>query len=522
MEALINRIPFLPLLIATGFFLFGGTTLHAQSQSPLKTTPDDAVAVPPAADEGDTTVTPENESELRDVNSTSDPDLESAIADHEQLREDFELYKKLLANNMIAEADVVAKRIVELSIRRNGFESADTARALTNLAIVQHRNKNYETAKQNYEAAIGIIEQVEDRLSPDLINPLRGLGSAQLASGRPDQALDTFNRARHVSHVNEGPHNLDQIRILESLAEIYIYMGEYEDAYDLQDRVYALYARKYDTKSEEIIPALYKRAAWQHRVRLYGRERETYRRVIRIIEKNQDKKSLDLVRPLIGLGNAYLFVGAVDPEFHRDSTMTTGEIYLKRAKRIVEEHPDATWELKESTFLSLADFYIFSAKSGKAIRAYQDTWDLLSEDESRMLDRYNQLEASVLLQDINPPKYHGIDEDSAQLNDDDQFEQGKVVAKFMINTHGRARNFEIIEVHPAGLEEMEQAVLKEMRRLIYRPRLENREAVETENMTYTHEFFYRESDLLPVDEPEEPDSPTRDDAEEVAADNSDE
>jgi len=256
-------------------------------------------------------------------------------------------------------------------------------------------------------------------------------------------------------------------------------------------------------------------------VRMYGRERETYRRVIRIIEKNQDKKSLELVRPLIGLGNAYLFVGAVDPEFHRNSTITTGETYLKRAKRIVEEHPDATWELKESTFLSLADFYIFSAKSGKAIRAYQDTWDLLSEDESRLLNRYNQLEASVLLQDIYPPKYHGIDEDSVQSNDDEHFEQGKVVAKFKIDTHGRAKNLEIIEVHPAGLEEMEQAVLKEMRRLVYRPRLENREAVETENMTYTHEFFYRQSDLQPVGEPEGPDSPTMDDAEEVAADNSD-
>jgi len=522
MDALINRIPFLPLLVATGFFLFGGMTLHAQSQSPLKTTPQDAAAVPPVEDEGNPTVAPESESELRDADSASDPELQSAIADHQQLREDFELYKKLLASNMTAEADVVAKRIVELSIRRNGFESLDTARALTNLAIVQHRNRDYETAQQNYEAAIGIIEQVEDRLSLDLINPLRGLGSAQLASGRPDQALATFSRARHVSHVNEGPHNLDQVRILESLAEIYIYMGEYEDAYALQDRVYTLYARNYDTKSEEIIPALYKRAAWQHRVRLYGRERETYRRVIRIIEKNQDKKSLDLVRPLIGLGNAYLYVGAVDPEFHRDSTITTGETYLKRAKRIVEEHPDATWELKESTFLSLADFYIFTAKSGKATRAYQDTWDLLSEDESRMLNRYNHLETLFLLQDIYPPKYHGIDEDSVNLEDDEQFEQGKVVTKFMVTTQGRAKNLEIIEVHPAGLEEMEQAVLKEMRRLVYRPRLENREAVETENMTYTHEFFYRKADLLPVDEPEEPNSSTMDDAEQVTADNSDE
>jgi hypothetical protein len=139
-----------------------------------------------------------------------------------------------------------------------------------------------------------------------------------------------------------------------------------------------------------------------------------------------------------------------------------------------------------------------------------------------MLNRYNHLETLVLLQDIYPPKYHGIDEDSVKLEDNEQFEQGKVVTKFAVNTSGRTKNFEIIEAHPAGLAEMEQAVLKEMRRLVYRPRLENREVVETENMTYTHEFFYRESDLLPVDEPEEPDSPTMDDVEEVAADNSDE
>jgi len=208
----------------------------------------------------------------------------------------FLFYKNLLTNNMTAEADTLAKRIVELSIRWNGFESADTARALTNLAIVQHGNKDYETAQQNYEAAIGIIEQVEHRLTSALINPLRGLGAAQLASGRPDMALDTFDRARHVSHVNEGPHNLDQVVILDSLAEIYVYVGEFEKAYDLQDRTYALYARKYDANSEDIIPALYKRAEWQHRLRLYGRERDTYRSIIKIVERNQDKKSLDLIR----------------------------------------------------------------------------------------------------------------------------------------------------------------------------------------------------------------------------------
>ena len=516
MKALINRTRYLHLLAATGLFLFSGTILHAQSESPLETTADDQAAVIPPEDEFDKAATLGNESESEEDNGSTDPDLDSAIAAQQQLAEDFTLYKNLLANGMTAEADVVAKRIVELSIRENGFESTDTAKALTNLAIVQHRNEDYETAQQNYEAAIGIIERVEDRLNSALINPLRGLGASQLASGRPDLAIEAFDRAKHVSHVNEGPHNLDQVAIIESLAEIYIYIGEVERAYDLQDRVYTLYARKYAVDSDQIIPALFKRADWQHRLRLYGRERDTYRSIIKIIEKNHGKHELSLIRPLTGLATAYLYVGEIDREYQRDSTLTTGEIYVKRAKRIADEHPDATWMIKENTYLSLADFYVFSDKAGKAKRAYQETWDLLSEDESRLINRYNHLETLVMLQDIYPPKYYGMDDDARSSDDDEQFQQGKIVTKFMVNSRGRARNFEIIESHPAGLEDMEKNVLREMRRLIYRPRLEDREVVETQNMTYSHEFFYRESDVEPGDEEQAPEPPVADEEEEVA------
>jgi tetratricopeptide (TPR) repeat protein len=519
MEALINRIPYLPLLAATGLILLGCTIASAQSESPLRTTVHDQAALPPPEDEGDPTVRLENESEPQEVKDNGDgerdPDLESAIEAREQLARDFALYKSLLQNGMTAEADVVAKRIVELSIRENGFDSTDTAKALTNLAIVQHRNEDYETAQQNYEAAIGIIERVEDRLNSDLINPLRGLGASQLAAGRPDLALKSFGRARHISHVNEGPHNLDQVGIIESLAEIYIYIGEFEHAYELQDRIYELYARKYSVESDDIIPALYKRAEWQHRLRLYGRERDTYRSIIKIVERNHGKEDLALIRPLTGLANAYLYVGELDREYHRDSTLTTGEIFVKRAKRIAERHPDATWQIKENTFLSLGDFYVFSDKGGKAQRAYKETWDLLSEDESRLINRYNHLETLVLLQDIYPPKYYGMDKSTAPPDDEEQFEKGKIVTKFMVNTRGRAKNFEIIESYPPGLEDMEKDVLREMRQLIYRPRMENREVVETDNMTYTHEFFYRESDLERPEE-EAPSAPTVDEEEEVA------
>jgi len=514
MEALINRTPCLPLLAATGLFLFGATVLQAQTELPADTAVDDQAGMMPPAEESDPDVMLEDDAESTEAAESVDPDLDSAISAQRQLAEDFELYKNLLSNGMMAEADVVAKRIVELSIRENGFESSDTAKALTNLAIVQHRNQDYETAQQNYVAAIGIIERVEDRLNADLVNPLRGLGAAQLASGRPDLALESFNRARHVSHVNEGPHNLDQVGIIESLAEIYIYIGEYETAYALQDRVYELYARKYSVNSEDIIPALYKRAEWQHRVNMYGRERDTYRRIIKIIEKNHGKDELELIRPLTGLAKAYLYVGDYDREYSRENTLTSGEIFVKRAKRIADEHPDATWEIQENTYLQLADFYIYSGKPGKAQRTYVETWDLLSEDDERLNNRYNHLETLVLLQGIYPPKYFGVDEDSDIAGDDEQFEQGKIVTKFKVDIRGRPMKFEIIESYPPGIEDMEKDLLREMRRLIYRPRLEDRMVVETDNMTYTHEFFYREADLPQNQEEEAADPP----AEEEVAD----
>ena len=61
---------------------------------------------------------------------------------------------------------------------------------------------------------------------------------------------------------------------------------------------------------------------------------------------------------------------------------------------------------------------------------------------------------------------------------------------------------------------MEKKVLRDMRRLIYRPRFEDREVVETQSMIYTHEFFYRESDLEPVEPDPAPEPPVEEKEEE--------
>lgn len=417
----------------------------------------------------------------------------------EELTRNFELYKEAMQNSSFDEADTLAKRIVELSIELYGIDSHESAKALTNLAIVQQRNKDYESAQLNFQSSIDIVERLEDRLHGSLINPLKGLGSAQLAAGRPDMARQTFDRAVHVTHVNEGPHNLMQVEILDALTEIYLSVGELEDALDLQENAFALQARNVDMDSEEILPALEQSANWMHRMRLYNRERNAYRKMIKIIESSRGKGDLALIEPLTGLGKSYLYVGSLEVDYHSDPLpISSGEVYLKRALRIAEENPDADWRVLEGTMLALGDFYTLSSRPARAKRMYQDAWELLSEDEERFRSRHEQLETLVLLQDISPPKYYNSQREVDGDAPPDNFEVGTIVAGYTVTARGEVSRVSIVQSDPPGFEDMEKAVLREMRYLMHRPRIESGSLVATPDQTYTHEFFYRESDLEAV------------------------
>ena len=430
-----------------------------------------------------------------------DPDAQQET-DEERLRRLFVLYMDAVTDRQFDEADSLAKQIVELTIEIHGLDSHESASALTNLAIAQHGIEDYESSILNYEAAIGIIERVEDRLNAGLINPLRGLGAAQLSAGRPDLARDAYDRAIHVSHVNNGPHNLDQIETLQSLAETYLSVGEFKDAIDVQKRIYYLQARNIDTESMDIIPALRTRATWQHRVQLYEQERYTLRRIVSIIEDHKGKKSLDLIEPLTDLGNSFLYVGTVDGTYTQPVSVTSGEIYLKRAMRIAEDNPEASWELQSDTMLQLGDYYLLSDRPNRGHRVYRDVWELLSQDETQLSSRAERLEQVVLLHDIDPPRMYGGDPEVPVTADLPGFETGTAEFEYSVSTRGRSTNIKLVAANPPGLDDMYQTIGRQMRRLVHRPRHVDGVAVQTDRVKFSHTFYYRDADL-PSNAPEE-------------------
>ena len=449
---------------------------------------------------------------LESDEADSDSQREQEI---EELRRLFMLYREALANKAFMEADTLAKQGDELSIRLNGLDSHDSAKALTNLAIAQHNNRDYDSAQRNFLAAVGIVERIDDRLSAALINPLRGLAATQAAVGRVDLARASFQRAVHISHVNDGPHNKGQVETLSSMADLYMSVGDWEEAVDIQDTLYEIEARKIDPDSMEILPALENQANWQHRLRMYHRERVTWRRVINVIERHHGKNSTLLIPPLTSLGKSYLFVTPVEYDFQVDSSVASGETYLRRAIRIATTNADADWQTVVETRLALADDDVLAGRPNRAAKVYAETWDFLSDDEERHGNRRDHLERLNVLQNVYPPRYYNVQKEDTGAPPPENFETGMVSFSFTVSETGRITQIKLLEKDPEEIAGFPETVARSMRHLIYRPRIEDRVMVRTPDVIFTHEFFYRESDLP---DPTAPDDPAAE--AEVAADQS--
>lgn len=415
---------------------------------------------------------------------------DDGLSDEERLIVEFERYKQYIDEGSMDEADVAAKRIVEMAIRLYGPRSLETAKALNNLALVQNKTGQYDAAVQNFESAIEIIEFREDRLNGKLVNPLKGLGSSQLGNGRPDLAAQAFGRATHITHVNDGPHNIEQVEILESLAESTLRMGDMEGARDLLNRIHVLNVRHFDNNELGLIPSLMRRADWQHRAGYYNDERATYRRAIRIVEAKLGKDDPQLILPLRRLGESFYFIDVSKSGGAQQGIVATGEIYFKRAARIAEGSDEIGWEEYADVQLALGDYYVYVEAHNRARKVYKGMWEFLSTDEERLAVRHEALEQPVVLMEESLPGYAG----GAPGPTNEEYLTGTIRVDYTVSRRGRVRNIRTESI-PPQFTEMQRIVHREVRKRVFRPLVVDAQPVESGDLVLEHTFLYRQSDL---------------------------
>jgi hypothetical protein len=180
---------------------------------------------------------------------------------------------------------------------------------------------------------------------------------------------------------------------------------------------------------------------------------------------------------------------------------------LRRANRIADRNPDADWRILEQTLLALGDYYVLSGRPNRASRVFRELWTVLSDGELQLVNRRDHLEKLNILQYIYPPKYYRSEQIDEEFPDEDEFEAGTVTYGFTVNSSGRATDIRHIETQPPEFTDMRDRVRRNLRHLIYRPRIEAGEMVRTTEIAYTHLFYYRLADI-PA-KPEKTDSASR-------------
>lgn len=404
-------------------------------------------------------------------------------------------YEEALAQGQYREAEMAAKQIIDGLIDDDRAGHMTRAQALSRLAFAQRQRQLYESALQNYEAAIQLLEMGENRLSASLVAPLHALGDTYMESGQADLAMAVYDQALHIRHVNDGPHTLDQVELLDAMATALVERGDVDGALAAVDRVYYLYARAFAPDGEEVLPALERKAALLNDADRHQQERMVYREIVRIIRNRRGESHLSLLEPYTALGRTY-FYDLDKVYFRSEPTTETGETFLKKALELTEENPEATWLMQEQALIELGDYYTVRDIQDKARIHYRRAWNVLSSDNARRAQRQTDLERAVLLVHSPLDPYANFGYRSSNENADAaDYKQGYVVARFTVNDRGRVTDVGIADADPAGFDSMEVRVMQAVRDFIYRPRYQRGTPVRTSSQRFRHDYLYLESDL---------------------------
>lgn len=408
-------------------------------------------------------------------------------------RDSYTAFAEALATESFTEAEMAAKRSVELVDDAAAGAATERARTLHNLAIVQQFLGENESAKQNYSAVLNMYASAHDNLSTDLILPLRGLAIAHLDTGDSLAALQAMDRAQHVSNVNFGPHSLRQLPILDAKMQLHLDNDDVKSGLKVLDRIFQLYTRKYPRNSEELLPGLYQKAEIYGGLKMYGEEYRAWRSILEIKENHLPENDLALVEPHVRIAEVH--VRDLRKTGYRHVTTSPAERHLKEALRIAENNPEGDWEMRKDCLLSLADFYTLFDMKGRARRYYAQAWDLLSSDESYIAARHKEFSSPVPLARPSVERYAKFEyhADRHDIGEDD-FVDGEMTLAFTVDERGRTKDFRIVQANPEDFTQMEIRARNLVDDFVYRPRYVAGEPVVTGELQHKIEFFYLPSE----------------------------
>ena len=369
-----------------------------------------------------------------------------------------------------------AKKIVALTKEIYGEKNFRVITPLNNLASAYYMVDDFENAQIAFLQCIELIESNQNIISPELISPLYGFALTLNRYGQYQEAIKILERALRINHVNQGFHNLDQLKIHDTLTESLIGAKNFQQANHHQTFQVYVNKKHFGVNNSMVDESLMKLSNWYKRTGQIFLEREVHEELL----ERQTSRTTDQIKPLIETYKNISFS-------HRREGV---DIYksinpLKQALEKIDAMENTDLILKFEVLLDIGDTYTSYGRAQSGMNAYQECWGLIDEDPSMSKLIQERFSTPVKVRNILLPNTYPIPE-VGEENEADQ--TGYISLRYAIGVSGKTTNIEVIESDPDGL--IERIAVSAIKKTVYRPVYIEAEPQESSAINFRHEFLY--------------------------------
>ena len=388
---------------------------------------------------------------------------------------------------------------------------AATAYQFLNSQITQSEAREAAAA---VEQIILDIEANKGRYATELIEPLRILGKAQLAIEDYMQAIETFDRAIHLTRINYGLFDANQVALVYQQANAYAAMNDYRNAQQREEYAFQILAN--ESTRTDILAGLLRLGDFYLESYNFLPARTRYRQGYELLQENALGTSTKAIPFLEGTAKSYR-MERFPPYYSQDDrsraflqkpdntrTLNDGTEYItlnnfpegeralqkvikirQSAPSFSDENPDPEvlqqdQALVNAALLELGDWHLLFGSQKKANTLYKEV-------------HRQQLEYPAELKiDFTSPTLLYIPKPTSlrppPAEDRLPAETGSITLEFSVYPNGRIRGLKTIAFDPD--KAIEFPARRSMRRAVYRPAYVESEAIITPEHRYVHSFQY--------------------------------
>jgi tetratricopeptide (TPR) repeat protein len=380
----------------------------------------------------------------------------------------------------------------------------------------------------NYEQMLEQLEYDGGAWSAQIAEELSTLGNLLYQQGDYEQSIEVFDRAVHVNRVNYGLYSTQQIPLVERIVESHIALGQWQLADQQQQYAFYVQSKAYGARDPRMADVFENLARWNIASFFRGidpdpsaRLLETYMlfraaaNTVAFHFGTADPRYVSLLRDVAGASDMVtrytpsgtVTATATNPNIRRVSEFVgvpNDQVRVPNGGgegallRILEFYSDddrpATQEnlmLRVRALAELGDWYMMEQRRQAALDAYADAWNLLLTMEEGSVLAQQFFDRIVFL-----PTFSRFDEEQReafQASPDFGARQGYVDISFDVSRYGRAGNFSVLAVEPAGMGRVDMMAINHLRSLTVRPRVEAGETLASAGERYRIPFWYREN-----------------------------